>query len=188
MKQRVIIVHGWMGKPDGDWIPWIKEELENRGAEVVVPRLSHPLHPQLSVWLSEIQQVIGVPDEQTYFIGHSLGCMTVLRYFEQLDTPQQIGGAVLVAAFATQPFGLFRSFFRQPLEWEKVKQQCRQFVVIHSDNDKVVSIAQSDIFQEALNAQSVIVNNKGHMTGWDKVFQFPQLLEIVAKMVIRDQK
>lgn len=186
MQKRIIIVHGWMGKPHGDWIPWIKKELEQRDIRVIVPKLSNPLHPQFFVWLSELKEAVGEPDEYTYFIGHSLGCMTILRYLEQLGLSQTIGGCVFVAAFADKPFGFFRSFFKDPLQWEKVHQQCKKFTVIHSNNDKVVPLAQRDIFKKYLNAKSLIEHNKGHMTGWDKMFEFPSLLEEILSMVEGD--
>lgn len=29
--KRVFIVHGWGGRPDESWFPWIQRELESKG-------------------------------------------------------------------------------------------------------------------------------------------------------------
>ena len=34
-----IVLHGSFGSKDGNWFPWIKEQLENRNKEVVVPQM-----------------------------------------------------------------------------------------------------------------------------------------------------
>ena len=30
MKKRVFIIHGWGGKPDEHWLPWLEEELAKK--------------------------------------------------------------------------------------------------------------------------------------------------------------
>ena len=36
--KRVVIVHGWGGSPEDNWIPWLRKEMEKGGFEVIVPR------------------------------------------------------------------------------------------------------------------------------------------------------
>jgi predicted alpha/beta hydrolase family esterase len=50
-------------------------------------------------WVAYLSEIAAEPDEDLYMIGHSAGCITILRYLETID--RRIGGAVLVAGFQT---------------------------------------------------------------------------------------
>lgn len=50
--------------------------------------------------------MVGVPDEQTYFVGHSLGCQAIARYLESLSESIKVGGVVFVAGFFKRLSGL----------------------------------------------------------------------------------
>ncbi len=97
--KKVIIVHCWEGNPDYCWYPNTKEELEKRGYEVVVPEMPETNMPKFNKWLQKLKEVIGEPNESLYLVGHSLGCITILKYLESLKENQKIGGAILVAGF-----------------------------------------------------------------------------------------
>ncbi|MET0779778.1 MAG: hypothetical protein ABWY71_03005 [Candidatus Saccharimonadales bacterium] len=45
--KRVIILHGTLGSPSGNWFTWLKLELERRGLEVWLPQLPRPQQPSL---------------------------------------------------------------------------------------------------------------------------------------------
>ena len=64
-KKRVFIIHGWDGHPNEGWFPWLKQGLEARGFEVFVPQLPEPEKPRIYNWIPKIQEVVGMPDEQT---------------------------------------------------------------------------------------------------------------------------
>ena len=100
MVRRVFIVHGWQGTPSVNWFPWLKFKLEGRGIRVMVPQLPDTGRPRMTPWVNELAKTVVVPDKDCYFIGHSLGCITILRYLESLKD-QTIGGVVLVAGFTT---------------------------------------------------------------------------------------
>src|SRR3972149_1809387 len=97
MKKRVFIAHGWEGTPESGWFPWLKQELETRGFDVFVPQLPDTNHPRREKWVPALAEVVGVPDEQTYLIGHSMGCQTIARYLESLPEGVRVGGAIFVA-------------------------------------------------------------------------------------------
>ena len=80
MNPRVFIVHGWGAYPQDDWIPWLKGQLEDKGCEVYNPSMPDTEHPQIETWLSFLANLVGDVDENTYFVGHSIGCQTILRY------------------------------------------------------------------------------------------------------------
>jgi|GEM_PF-5523511 len=97
--KRAVIVHGYKGKPETNWKPWLKAELEANGYAVTVPAMPEAEQPIARAWHDKLTETVGQPDADVYLIGHSLGCITILRYLESLPENQKVGGVVLVAGF-----------------------------------------------------------------------------------------
>jgi predicted alpha/beta hydrolase family esterase len=184
--KRVFIIHGWEGYPEEGWFPWLKGELEKQGAVVVVPAMPHADKPQLNEWLPHLQSLVGTPDEQTYFVGHSLGCITILRYLETLEPTQRVGGAVLVAGFPEHltRYPQIESFFPHPLDNERIKLVCPNLVAIHSDNDKYVALSHAETFRTQFNAEVTILPNMNHFSGNDGVTALPEALDAIKKILL----
>src|SRR3989344_4769884 len=97
MTKRVFLIHGWDGNPNNNWFPWLKENLEDKGFQVHIPAMPNPGKPMIDSWVPFLKKQVGKADKDTYFIGHSIGCQTILRYLETINN--EVGGAVLVAGF-----------------------------------------------------------------------------------------
>ena len=69
--KKVIIIHGYGGYADKNWFPWLKNKLVSINLDVIVPNMPDTEAPELSAWLSHLQQVAGEVDENTYLVGHS---------------------------------------------------------------------------------------------------------------------
>ena len=95
--KRVFLVHCWGGKPEGGWYSWIKDELERRNIKVIIPKMPNPVAPEINSWVNTLEKSVGKADENTYFIGHSVGCQTILRYLETIN--QNVGGVLFVAGW-----------------------------------------------------------------------------------------
>jgi predicted alpha/beta hydrolase family esterase len=88
--KRAIIVHGFKGKPGTNWKPWLKRELEDKGFRVNVPEMPHTQTPQLKEWVDKLTETISLYESDDIFlIGHSLGCITILKYLETLNGDQR---------------------------------------------------------------------------------------------------
>ena len=151
---------------------------------VEVPPMPTPESPNMETWVPFLSKVIGKPDTDTILIGHSIGCITILRYLETLEKGERIGGAVLVAGF-TDNLGYkeIQNFFQKPIDWDKIKQHCTKFVAIHSTNDPYVKLHHGDIFKEELKAKLIIEQEKGHMGGSDDMKELPSVIESVKELI-----
>jgi len=180
MPKRVFIIHGWEGRPEEGWRPWLKKELEDRGFIVSVPAMPNTNNPKMQKWVSCLAELVGKSKPEDYFVGHSLGCITILRYLEGLKDGEKVGGAVLVAGF-TDDLGYkeLSSFFEAPVDFSKVKSRARAFVAIHSDDDPYVALSYGDVFKEKLGAKLIISHNMKHFSGDDNIFELPVALEAV---------
>ena len=177
------MVHGWEGNPEGHWFPWLKGELEKLDFKVEVPQMPNPKEPQMSEWVPHLAKVVGEPDIEACLVGHSLGCITILRYLEGLPEGKRIGKAVMVAGF-TDPLGYkeLENYFQKPIDWEKIKKHCSDFVAINSDNDPYVPLKHADIFKEKLDVKVVIEHGKGHMSGSANIKELPSVLEAIMDL------
>ena len=185
MKKRVFIIHRWLGDPKKDWYPWLKKELEDRGFEVYVPELPDTNNPRIYNWIPAISEVVKNPDEETYFVGHSVGCQAIARYLETLPQEVKIGGVVFVAGFFKRLVGLEPEdhatadhWLKAPIDFKKVKTHLRKSVAIFSDNDPWVSLDNQDDFREKLGSEIIVEHNMKHFT--DK--ELPLVLDAVLKV------
>ncbi|KAF1006166.1 MAG: putative hydrolase YdeN [Luteibacter sp.] len=97
--KRVVIVHGYMASPTDHWFPTLTQSLEVEGARVDVVSLPESNAPRAQAWAATLQDVVPHVDENTFIIGHSLGCVTTLRHLQSLPAGSRIGGLVLVSGF-----------------------------------------------------------------------------------------
>jgi len=183
--KRVFIIHGYTGYPDTNWFPWLKNELEKLNISVFIPSMPNTKNPQLREWLPYLQQQVGTPDRNTYFIGHSLGCITILKYIESLPENTKIGGALLIAGFINPiHFSELNNFFPKPLNDEKIKRNVIKIININSDNDHHVPLVQADEIKNRLNSEMIIIHNGGHLNDKAGFEEFPLLLEKLKELIV----
>lgn len=184
MKKTVFIFHGTGGYPKENWFPWLKREIEQNGYQVFVPQFPNADNPNLGQWLKELDKYKQYIDENTIFVGHSLGGLFILDILEQLET--SISAAFLVAA----PIGLKPIKFYEGdyafgkgfnFDWQKIKKNAKHFVVFHSDNDPYVGLENGKQLARHLGVELTLIPNAGHFNTTSGYTSFPQLYdELIA--------
>lgn len=179
----VYIIHGLSGHPETGWKPWLKQELEKRGYVVHIPALPNTTRPTQAEWVKFITTLITNPSADTYLVGHSLGCITILRFLESLPVEVKFGGVIFLAGFTKDIRNpLVNDFLKDPIDWGKIKQHCGQFVDIQSDDDPIVSVEQSKIFKEKLGAKLIIEHDQGHYSSAEGTTEVPTLLAEILRI------
>lgn len=188
---RVYIVHGWEGSPDEGWFPWLRGELSKQKCSVHVLEMPNPIAPQIDSWVRFLAAAVGQPDTDTYLVGHSIGCQTILRYLERLPVGAKIGGAVFVAGWVSlKPAALEDEdakavadpWLHRPLSWVKIKTHLPKLVAIASDDDPFVSLEDQHIFRQHLGAEVIIEHSRGHFSGSDGVTMLPAARDAVLRL------
>ncbi len=184
--KRFFIVHGWDGFPEEGWFPWLKKKLEAEAFTVIVPAMPHPEKPMIAEWVQYLSYIVEYVDEETFFVGHSIGCQTILRYLETLPARKKVGGIVFVAGWFTlndlqtdEEKRIVKPWLETPIDFVKVKQHTSHFVAIFSDNDPVVPLENQALFEEKLGAKTLVLKGKGHFSGGDKVIELPDVLKFI---------
>ena len=195
MTKRVFIIHRWEGKPESDWYPQIKKELALKGFEVYVPEMPETDEPNIDTWVSKLNEIVGETDENTYFVGHSIGCQAILRYLQTLEN-KKIGGVIFVAgwfnlkefAYKEEPDdeeearAIAKPWIEGSIDFNKIKQTANNFTAIFSDNDPYVSLENKDIFEEKLSAKIIVEKNKKHFRKIDNITELPIVLEELLRI------
>lgn len=183
MTRRVFLIHGWEGKPNNHWFPWLSWELKARGFEVYALTMPHAEAPKVAEWIGAIKTAVGRPTATTYFVGHSLGCIAVLRYIATLPKTARLGGCVFVAGFSGNlQISEISEFYSLPFDVEKTKSHCPKFVAIFSDNDEYVSMERSLEFQKSLGAKAILEKGKGHFTKSEGVEALPSVFKSIVEL------
>ncbi len=183
----IIIVHGTGGSPESNWFPWLKSELEKLGHRVFVPRLpTPPSHkPQsLESWLHVFKEYEQCLDDDTIVVGHSLGPAFLLSVLEAV--PRPIKAAFFVAGFVAlldnpRFDDLNRTFVTKTFDWAAIKKNCRNFVVINSDNDPYVPLQKGKDLAAKLSTELIVLKNAGHINTEAGYAEFPFLLEKIKE-------
>ncbi len=189
MKKRVIILHGWDGHPENGWFPWLKQKLEKSNYQVIVPQLPNTANPRIENWIPAIQELVGIADNNTFFVGHSMGCQAIARYLETLPKDVVVGGAVFVAGFFTALTNLdqpeevaetVRHWLDTPIDFKKIKSHLPKSTAVFSNDDPWVPLSNQEAFSKDLAAEIIIIKNVGHFSGnRDGTLELPIVLEIL---------
>ena len=93
----VIIMHGTMGTPEGNWFPWLKNELEHQGVKALTPQFPTPKEQSLTSWLKVLDTYKDEFDSNLVLVGHSIAPALILQKLQKLDKP--IRGIILVSGW-----------------------------------------------------------------------------------------
>lgn len=191
MAKRVFIIHRWDGKPTSDWYPWLRKELEIRGLEVIVPEMPNTEEPKIEDWVNHLKGIVGVADKNTYFIGHSIGCQTIMRYLEILDKNIKVGGALFVAGWfylknleSKEVEEIAKPWLKTPIDLNKVKNSLNYLTIILSENDPYNYKEENrNKFEKELGAdKTIVLKNKGHFTEDEGITELPSALNSVLEL------
>jgi len=191
MVKRVFIIHGWEGTPKDGWYPWLKKELDKKGFDAYLPQMPNTNAPEISVWVNYIKKIVGKPDKNTYFVGHSIGCQAILRYFESLPKSAKVGGAVLIAGwFKLTPIStpdkeskaILKPWLETPINIDKVLQRTKNLIAIFSDDDPYVPLKENKREYEKFCRKIIVEKGKKHMTEDDNIKELPSALQAVMEI------
>lgn len=179
--RNIFIFHGTEGHPEENWFPWLREKLEERGCNVIVPQFPSP--PVVPAKIAEWDDVLGeykeMIDEDSIIIGHSLGGVFTLRVLESLE------GKINTAIFTGSPIGIRpilnydrdMAFSGFDFDWDTIKSKADSFMVFHSDDDPYVSLANGEQLSQHLGVDLSFVPNAGHFNAKAGYTKFEKLWE-----------
>lgn len=183
---RIFLIHGWGGSSQSDWLPWATNELMRLGYKVFTPDMPNTDAPVISEWVDALTNLVGTPRSDDIFIGHSIGCQTILRYLERKDI-SKVGLVILVAPWFTlsnlddqEAWSIADPWLKTPIDTNIVKSKAGKLICIFSDNDPWVPYQENkEMFEKQINPQIITLHNHGHITADEGFVALPKLLTLL---------
>jgi len=175
--KKALILHAWYSKPESNWYPWLKNELEKKGYEVWVPEL-----PTMSTNAPDMETMLkfimdkNFVDGETVVIGHSLGSVLTLRLAERVKFAR---GILLAAWDYNDLTPEHQSFWQTMLDHTKIKENVKKWVFLISDNDPYVTKFIAHEVAARVDGKAVDVGARGHFGEDEKTVEVPEILEWV---------
>ena len=182
--KKIYLIHGWGGTSEGGWFDWLKEELRSKGIKVYAFNMPNTEHPKIEEWVKHLEDNIKEVDKDTYFVGHSIGCQTIMRFLEKLPKHKVVGGCVFVAGWFNlinlneEEMLIAHPWINARIDFERIKRHTPHFLCIFSDNDPWVHLSESEIFKEKLGAKIIHKKKMGHFENVEKI---PEVLSFLVR-------
>lgn len=190
--KKIYMVHCWDGNRDDGWYPWLDENISDDNVKVYRFNMPDTNNPKIDAWVSYLSEQVKDLDSETYFVGHSIGCQTIMRYLQDKDI--KIGGILFVAPWlelfpeaVSDKESLITAtpWLNTPICFDNIRNICDNITCIFSDNDYFVPLEQESEFKKLLNAKTIIVNGMGHISIDDGIEELEEaydaLMEIINK-------
>ncbi len=186
--KNALILHGTEGSSQGNWFPWLKKELEQRGWSVWVPDLPQADRPNVKRYNAFI---LGNKEwqlnEKSVIIGHSSGAVAILGLLQNVPEDVIVDTCILVGSFIdtknTTGEDTFEGLFEEPFDFEKIKKHARRFIFVHSDDDPYCPLDHAVYLSEKVGGKLIVKEGQGHfnLEKGPEYKQFPLILEILGE-------
>jgi len=182
--KKVFLIHGWGGTGSGGWFDWLKQKLPEKGFEVESFDMPNTNKPKIEEWVKYLEEKINLDeiDEKTYFVGHSVGCQTIMRFLEKLHKQKSVGGCVFVAGWfdlinlEPEEMEIAHPWVNSEIHFERILDHCNHFLALFSDDDPFVHLDEIEKFKKNLGAKIIIKHNKKH---FNDVEEIPEILNFI---------
>lgn len=182
--RQIFVLHGYSASIDDHWFLDLKHQIEDEHTTVTLIPFPDSEHPDVDAWQKVLDQQIPRVDENTYFVAHSLGVITLLHFLQKHDY-QNIGGMILVSGFS----GPISDFSPLDVYITKSKVDTNYFkdikkkLVYLSDNDDLVPPKLTIELAKEIDAPYITVPNGGHFLGREGYTTFPQVVNSLKEML-----
>lgn len=176
-----IILHGSFGSKDGNWFPWLKEQLEKEGKNVECPQMPVGVGNQNFENWSKVMDDLTI-NENTIIIAHSIAPIFVCKYL--IANKVKVKKLIFVCGFNNY-LGIDKDFdsVNEPMfidNYDAVKDYCSDIVCYYSDNDPYVKYDVEKSFADKLTDKQIIIKNGGHINSETGYIKFEEILEEVS--------
>ena len=171
MSENYIIIHGSFGSKDGNWFPWLKEELEQKGKQAVVPQMPIGVGNQnFENWSNVLNEL--TINENTTIIAHSIAPIFVCKYL--ITNKIKVKKLIFVCGFNNY-LGINEEYdnVNKSMYFDNlhvVKQYADEIICFYSDNDPYVKYEVEKEFADTIATEQVLIPNGGHInseSGYD---------------------
>lgn len=158
----------------------MKRELEQKWYQVFVPAFPTPENQSLDSWKEVFKQYEKYIDENTIFIAHSVWPAFVLSILEQMDI--QVHACYFASGFLWNiniaSFDVLNtSFVNKSFNWEKIKNNSKEFYMCHGSDDPYVPLKNAQVMADNLGIKIDMIEWGGHLNSESGYVSFEYVWE-----------
>lgn len=174
--EKIFLIDGYGGSPTVNWLDWIGRQLENE-FQIKKICIDKPDVAEVQKFdnalVSQIDEV-----ESSYFICHSLGCVTLIRYLIKIKKVPK--GIIFVSPFDqhVHGFDMFYEFFVHA-SLELLNPDSNKSIIISSMNDPIIPFKYSQEVAEKLKIPFILFPTGAHFRASDGMVKFPAILTYI---------
>jgi predicted alpha/beta hydrolase family esterase len=102
MDRTLLIKHNWHDRDESKWLFWLEKKLIQLGFSVTLSDLPEEALHDTETAVQEIEHTHGIESKNVHIIRHDPGCLTLLKYCEQLLYKNTMEPTLLVAGIPKQ--------------------------------------------------------------------------------------
>ncbi|MCI8778089.1 MAG: hypothetical protein HFI87_02965 [Bacilli bacterium] len=182
MKNNYLLVHGSFGSPFSNWIPWLRNEIENIGGVVYTPDFPTGVgYQNYENWskLLSVYVEANLINENTVIFAHSIAPIFVCKFLVQNKI--KVKRLVFICGFNNY-LGIDKDYdtVNESMYFDNlsnVKNYCNDIVCFYSDNDPYVKYEAEKEFADTITDNQIMIENGGHLNSESGYTEFKQLLE-----------
>jgi predicted alpha/beta hydrolase family esterase len=177
----IYLIHGYTANASSNWFPSFKKEMENDNVTVCILEMPNSNAPRFNEWLEHLENKIVNYNENSIFIGHSLGCVSILNY---LNTKQQkFKGLFLISGFSEEsPIVELLDFIHTKINYDLIQRLVETRVSISAKDDDIIPFEYSERLAQKLNTDFILLDNGKHFIDRDGIYELPELVTEVKKI------
>lgn len=181
---QIFVLHGYSASIDDHWFLDLKHQIEDEHTTVTLIPFPDSENPDVDAWQKVLDQQIPKVDENTYFVAHSLGVITLLHFLQRHDY-QNIGGMILVSGFSglISDSSVLNSYIMKSKVDTNYFKGIKKKLVYLSDNDDLVPPKLTIELAKEIDAPYITVPNGGHFLGREGYTKFPQVVNSLKEML-----
>lgn len=185
MNDNYFIIHGSFGSPLGNWIPYLRRQIENRGLEAYTPDFPIGIGFQNYENWSKLLKCYcdcGLLNEKTTIIAHSIGPIFICKFL--IDNKIKVKKLIFVQGFnngkVNKEYDEVNSSFFITNNLEKIKEYCDNIICFYSDNETYVKNKEEIYnFANTVSTKKILIKNGGHLNSESGYTEFKDLLEYI---------
>ena len=173
---KLYLIDGFGGSPDINWLADIKQNFKDF-LEIQVVEYTTVSVADVKQWDSDLDRAVSNAQD-AYFVCHSLGCVTFLRFL--LRHHIQIKGAVFVSGFA-QAIKDFPQFdnYMDNLDLNKITHLLGKSFIISFRIDQIIDWQITNVLAEKLGIPFILLPDGGHFTSGEGVIEMNCVKDII---------
>lgn len=188
MKSNYFLIHGSFGCPFSNWLPYLKEKIENSrpkaGEENFVYTPDFPTgvgYQNYDSWsrLLKVYVDSNLLNENTIIFAHSIAPVFIAKFL--VENKIKVKRLIFVSGFNNY-LGINEDYdnVNKTMYFDNladIKNYCAEIICYYSDNDPYVKYEVEKEFADTVSTKQIVIPGGGHLNSESGYTEFEELLE-----------